>query len=188
MLPDLLKYQEEDHKYFWKGEQVPSVTQILEDAGQIDTTWFTQFSRDRGTAAHLAIKLYLAGELDEASVDKHTKPYFSAFKKFMQATKIRVYRFEQMVYSKRYGYAGTFDLYGLMQGKRWVIDFKTGKAFDWVALQLAGYKQAAKESGLKPNKRASVELRKDGTFRFNEHQGFGDLARFLVCLEKARTS
>jgi hypothetical protein len=52
---------------------------------------------------------------------------------------------EKTIYNSEYGYAGTMDFYGLVDGKLSIIDWKTSKGFfepcTWHA-QLAAYKKA----------------------------------------------
>ncbi len=66
-------------------------------------------------------------------------------------------RSEQVVYSHRYRYAGTFDLLGYVDGRLTLIDLKTSKAvYDEMRLQLAAYWWALQEMGLEKAERAMV--------------------------------
>ena len=49
-----IQFDEAAHVYTVAGVERPSVTQILKDAGLIDTTWYTDEARQRGRAVHLA--------------------------------------------------------------------------------------------------------------------------------------
>jgi hypothetical protein len=52
---------------------------------------------------------------------------------------------EAPVFHEELRYAGTFDLVGVLKdGKRWIIDYKTGQSGVWTetALQLTGYAHA----------------------------------------------
>lgn len=55
---------------------------------------------------------------------------------------------EQVVYSPKFGYAGTLDLLAEVNGKLTVLDWKTGKAiYPEAHLQNAAYRQAIREMG-----------------------------------------
>ena len=53
------------HRYLLDGRVVPGVTSILKAAGYVDDTYFTEYARDRGSAAHAATHYYDEGDLDE---------------------------------------------------------------------------------------------------------------------------
>jgi hypothetical protein len=67
------------------------------------------------------------------------------------------------VVSKKFGYAGTFDLLAVLKGDTIpsVIDLKTSKDF-WptMALQLAAYREALLEEGKKVSRRLVVRIDK----------------------------
>lgn len=101
--------------------------------------------RDRkaqiGTDAHKAIEEYLLGLAPQLTDD--TAPLFDHFVTFMRQWRFRPIWSEAMVASERHGYAGTFDLYGMLAGKRCLIDVKTGGYIDAaMGLQLAAYANA----------------------------------------------
>jgi hypothetical protein len=100
------------HLYTSKGVVIPSVTQILKAEGFIDTTWFDEWSRNKGSYVHQAIKYDLAGELDEETLDDEIRPYLSAFRKFMSESGFKVELSEIPGINSTYGYAGTPDLIG----------------------------------------------------------------------------
>ena len=54
---EVLSFDPITHQYRLDGERVPSVTQVLSVCGLIDDTWYTEESRQRGQAIHLATKL-----------------------------------------------------------------------------------------------------------------------------------
>ena len=68
------------HVYTYKGQHWPSITQILKTEGFIDTTWFDEWSRDKGSMVHLAVKYDIAGELNEESLDDEIRPYLTGFR------------------------------------------------------------------------------------------------------------
>jgi hypothetical protein len=80
-MPELL-FDPDSHTYTLNGEKVPSITQIIADMGLIDTTWFTDHSRERGTFVHRIIEWHLLKELDEDTVDESLVGYLNAWKRF----------------------------------------------------------------------------------------------------------
>jgi len=178
-----MEFDESTHTYTVAGQVIPSVTEIIKKAGLIDDKWFNEFARERGSAVHKAIEWHISGELDEESVDDICRPYLEAFKCFTRDCNLRIYRSECMVYSKIFGYAGKFDLYGRINRRRFIIDFKTGALQDCVGMQLRAYMQAARECGMRPQARAALQLRKDGSYKLVE---YSDPEDFLVFIQALR--
>ena len=107
-----VNFDGEGHRYTHNGQIVPSVTTILKEEGFIDTTWFDDWSRDKGSFVHQAIKYDLAGELDEENLDDEIRPYLFAFRKFMSDSGFKVERLEIPGINTTHKYAGTPDLVG----------------------------------------------------------------------------
>lgn len=105
-------FEPEGHAYTWNGRRLPSITGILKDEGFIDTTFFDEWSRDKGSMVHLACHYDLAGELDEDSLDDEIRPYLAAFRKFMAESGFKVDKSEVPGVNTTYLYAGTPDLVG----------------------------------------------------------------------------
>ncbi len=135
----MLKFDETAHKYFLNGLELPSVTRILSDAGLVDARWFDDWSRDRGRAVHKAIELYNNDDLIEEGLDPVIVPYLEAWKEFQRQTKCVITHSELQVHSELYGYAGTLDISGTINGKSVIIDIKSGAVGITTGLQLAGY-------------------------------------------------
>jgi len=105
-------FEPDGHVYTWNGRRLPSITGILKDEGFINTEWFDKWSRDKGSAVHLACHYDLAGELDEDTLDDEIRPYLSAFRKFMAESGFKVDRSEVPGVNTTHHYAGTPDLVG----------------------------------------------------------------------------
>lgn len=106
-------FEKEGHIYTLPdGSRLPSITQILKEEGFIDTTWFDEWSRDKGSMVHLACHYDVTGELDEDSLDDEIRPYLKAFRKFMVESGFKVDKSEVPTANLTYGYAGTPDLVG----------------------------------------------------------------------------
>lgn len=100
------------HVYTYQGRALPSVTGILKQEGFINTAFYDDWSREKGSYVHQAIEYELTGELDEESLDDEIRPYLSAFRKFMSESGFIVQQSEIPQISTTYFYAGKPDLYG----------------------------------------------------------------------------
>jgi len=106
-------FEKEGHVYTAPdGSHPPSITEILKSEGFINNDWWDDWSRDKGSAVHLACHYDLSGELDEESLDDEIRPYLYAFRKFLAQSGFKVERSEVPAINKTYGYAGTPDLIG----------------------------------------------------------------------------
>lgn len=133
------RYDSKDHAYFIDGQHVPSVTQILQDVGLIDTTYFTDEARERGSFAHKAIQLWLGDNLDEADLSEGLKGYLDSARQFMamvRATQeVEVPRFHCGLM-----FGGTPDLVCEIDGYGFAVpDFKTGAKATSHQYQSAAY-------------------------------------------------
>lgn len=135
----MITFREEDHTY-WDGDtRYPSVTEILQAEGFIDTTWFDKWSRMRGLYVHKAIELYNKGELLEEDLDERLAPYLDAWRRFKENSEIKIIASEQIVSNVLWQYAGTLDIFCKINGYESIIDLKSGVVDAATALQLAGY-------------------------------------------------
>lgn len=127
------------HTYKVGGRQVPGVTSILVANGLIDSTWFSDVSRWRGTAAHLACQFDDESDLKVESVPAEVRGHLEGWRKFRSDTGFVPIHIEKPVWSPE-GFCGTPDRIGTLGGRPSIIDLKTSaSAYPWVGLQLAGY-------------------------------------------------
>lgn len=164
-----LQFDPATHAYTWRGARVPSVTQVLKDTGLIDDQWYTERSRQIGQAVHLATEFDDAGRLNEATVATLIRPYLDAWRKFRAETGFTPSPggIEARIYNQSAQYAGTLDRIGALAGGAEVLlDIKTGAPQSWHALQLAAYAMALPEP--RRYRRARVQLKSDGTYRYTE--------------------
>ena len=142
----MITFREEDHTY-WDGTiNYPSVTTILQEMGFVDSTWFDEYSRTRGTYVHKAVELYNKGELLEDDLDERLAPYLDAWRRFKQNSNIIILNSELQVYSDIFRYAGTLDIECTINGHQAIIDLKSGIVAPVTALQLAAYVMARYEN------------------------------------------
>ena len=127
------------HSYKVGGRPVPGVTSILVANGLIDSTWFNDVSRWRGTAAHLACQYDDESDLKIESVPVEVRGHLEGWRKFRSDTGFVPIHIEKPVWSPE-GFCGTPDRIGMLGGRPSIIDLKTSaSAYPWVGLQLAGY-------------------------------------------------
>jgi len=144
-----LSFDEASHTYRFKGRDVPSVTQVLEDnrlradlsaipAGVLER------ARQRGLAVHLATHFDDEGTLDERTVDPVIWPYVQAWRAFKIARHVEIVEMERRMVHSTLGYAGTLDrVLRADVGRRKALvlaDIKTGDQ-SGVGFQLAAYQE-----------------------------------------------
>lgn len=145
----------------------PRVTEILRKLGLSKSyDGVSDFYRDRGTACHKAIELYLSGELDESSIDESYKGHFEGFLKFQKENSLGIFQTE--VHLENEDYQGTIDLIS----EHGIYDWKCSKSHDKVAeIQGAGYKKLAKSN--LPFR--VVQLPGDGSYEVIEYESSTEL-------------
>lgn len=169
------------HRYWRDARRVPGVTEVLDGIGLIDTRWFTQFSRDRGSAVHQAVHFHLEKDLDWRTVDERIKGYVEAAISFLDDSTFQTVAVEQRVYCPSpTPFAGTLDVVGVMSGKDVVADWKSGASSDVHGLQLAAYDLAL---GGKRRRRIGVQLRENGTYKKRDYDDRRDYDRFLAAAD-----
>ena len=194
----MLTFKEELHEYRWDDSRVPNVTTIikpLRNMGYIEPETLRR-NREFGKAVHLMTELYDREELDEVTLDDVLKPYLEGYKLFLEREGFVIESIEEMVYSKKYRYAGKLDRIGLLQKgkgklKKWVwavVDYKTGAiATPDIGVQLAAYQNAALEQTTRvwaepPRHRASVRIL-PYDYRLDWWEDKADWQTFLACLQ-----
>ncbi|MFA5409739.1 MAG: hypothetical protein WC343_13290 [Bacilli bacterium] len=118
MLDTPVEFDEESHTYRYEGVKLPSVTGILKAEGFIDARFYDEFSRQRGTAAHLACHYDDLGILDESTIDPVILPYLSAWRKFRAESGFVVTVSEAPLMSAAYRFAGKPDAIGTFPSGR----------------------------------------------------------------------
>ena len=169
-----------------EGVRVPGVTtalNILDKPALIHWAWklgiegidykvFRDDKADIGTLTHLVA---LSHEKDEKpDTDYYTKAQidlaeicFSKYLDWRNSHKIESIFLERQSVSELYQYGGTLDHYCLLDGKKTLIDYKTGKAiYTEQFFQLAAYKQLLEEEGHKVDQCIILRLGR------NEEEGF----------------
>jgi len=156
------------------AEPLPRVTHILQavglgpDLSMVPPDVLAR-AQERGTAVHKLIEAAVYGYLDEADVTLDIAGYLDAFRKFVAESGAQHIVSEFEVRHDVWNYVGHPDgLYWLLK-QRVIIDFKTGVS-DGVEYQLVAYIDAwnSEHPTEQVTAGASVDLRDDGSYRFNE--------------------
>jgi hypothetical protein len=169
----MLTFEENTHTYRHGDKVVPSVTQLL---GRLHS--FGMVPADvlaaacaRGTFVHTLCQFHDEGDLDGSSVGEY-QGYLDAWVNFCDAYKAEWFGVELQGYSERYGYAGTMDRYGVLNGSPFVIDIKTSLSSHPVwNMQLTAYRQLLAETvdaKWALARLGTVQLRPDGTYKLIE--------------------
>jgi hypothetical protein len=163
-------FEPEGHTYTIDGRVVPSVTQLLHEAGLVNTRYYREEHRKRGTEVHLACQLFDEGTLEE-NPDARYWPYLQGWKAYLNFSRFQVEQIELQMYSERGGFAGTLDRLGRFPDSDIpvIIDLKSGMVPKATKLQTAGYATLARELGLgKTFRRLAVQLFPNGRCRPHE--------------------
>lgn len=162
----VLALDEESHVYTLGSRKLPSVTEIIVGAGLVDTQWFTEAGRWRGSAVHAACWYEDENDLDEAGLDPRLAGYLAAYRKFKAETGFAVEVNEEIVHHDLLGYAGRYDKRGSYAKGPALIDLKSGASSKITRYQTAAYvgclpsprKYTRMEVRLKENGKYSLQV------------------------------
>jgi len=130
----------------------------------------SQTALDVGSNVHNAIERHLKGE-PYTLVSPEAKRAFEAFLAWEKEIDLKPISLEQTVWGDRW--AGTLDMVCMLNGKKYVVDFKTSKAFYMTEMgaQVAAYRSRIPEaegSGiLRLDKETGMPEFKDFSARYN---------------------
>ncbi len=134
---------DDQHRYWVRNRQYPSVTQILSALNLTDYSapWFSEKARQRGQVFHACCELINNNDLDWDSVDPSVLFQVQAYLAWKKETKFTATFSEKKMYSMILGFAGTVDMIGSFGGTEGIvlIDLKHGLSAAAVAYQLAMY-------------------------------------------------
>jgi hypothetical protein len=175
-------FDDESHEGHYKGSSVKSVTTILREEGLIDTTWFTEYGRLKGSHTHQAILFDNEGDLDEATVDDAIRGRLEAARKFRAETGFVIIENEVRHFSEQWQFTGKPDVLGLLYGRKAVIDYKPWTLQWWTRYQLAGYEWLYPF----PVRRYALRLGDDGRYQLKSYEDRTDKHSFLAILTTNR--
>lgn len=168
----MIHFDEATHTYSLDGKKLPSVTEIcglLNNWGDINPAILMQAAR-RGTVVHEYCELVDYGvDEDGIEVEPELAGYVIAYMRFLRDYRPLWEMVEQKVYSDQFGFAGTLDRYGTIDGKPVLLDIKTSSSVNklqkiiW-ACQLSAYQLLLAKEG-EEVKRWNLVLKKDGKYQ-----------------------
>lgn len=139
----------------------PSVTEILRP--WISTEWFTEESRERGTAVHAACAAHLINQY-VIPLKKAWRGYFDSFRLWCDESNPYPLKVEERLIDKPFGYCGKPDFIGKLgpvTSDIGVVDWKTGISVEkYWPLQIAAYRHLVNEKHTKWG--MNLRLRADG--------------------------
>jgi len=185
--PAELTFDEEAHKYVYRGKVLPSVTQLLSGLHSFAgvSHEVLEAARERGTHVHSATHYFDEGDLDISSLDEQTRGYLKAWSRFTLDTDPEWTAIEVPIAHPVLLYAGTPDRRGdiTLRGERVAdcqVDIKTAVDSHPVwGVQTIAYDKAAGKEG---RRRFTCQLRADGTYRLLEWASPQDWPVFMSLL------
>jgi len=97
-------------------------------------------TRSLGILTHTLIKRKLAGEDLNVKFDINAKKRLDTFKRWESTHKLSKYGLEQILYSHKWGVAGTADYIGNIDNELTIVDWKTSKdCYFSYPIQVAAY-------------------------------------------------
>ncbi|HAX98970.1 MAG TPA: hypothetical protein DCY12_08840 [Candidatus Atribacteria bacterium] len=157
----------------------------------IDYRKYRDDKADIGILAHYLILCYFKNETPDYSDytikqrDRAENCLISFFE-WLKNNPIEPILIEQSLVSEKYCYGGTIDLYGKINGKEWLVDFKTGKGiYEEMKYQVAAYRWLLIENGYRVEKARLLNIGRDENENFKD-EPCGKLNKqfkiFLHCL------
>jgi hypothetical protein len=149
----------------------------------------------QGTRVHALAERLVAGQ--EVPVPDQLAGYVDACVRFLDDFDVQPILNETSVFSRKWQYAGTLDLIAVIDGKTWLLDWKTNKSgpFGDTAFQLAAYRHAeftlddGEETALPEVAECGVVwLRQDGYDLHPYHADQGVFRQFLYIQQCARAA
>lgn len=182
------RFVEESHEYFLGDRKLPSVTQVLKEAGLLYYPASSSYHMERGSFVHRATEWIDRGTLDWDSLDDTLRPYCEAYAKFCRDVNPEPILSERPLYHAQFLFAGTLDRVVKMNGFTSLIDIKTGSPHPATALQVSAYAELARvNEDIHFLKCFSLHLRDDGSYRLDEiPDARRNLQIFLAALSVVR--
>lgn len=167
-----LIFFERDHSYEVDGQKLPSVSEIIRFLSREIYANATQYqldhAADRGTRVHRACENI--DRYGSCEADAEIEPYVMAYIQFLKDKKPDWKLIETSLCDLQSGFAGTLDRYGIIDGKRVIVDLKSNSSIKpvLVTAQLNGYRYLARANEHEVDAIASLHLKKDGKYSYIE--------------------
>lgn len=175
-------FDEEKHVGYYNGVPIKSVTTVLQQEGLVDTTYFTEYGRVKGTYLHKAVLLDNNGTLDEDTVDDAIRGRLEAARRFKADTEFEIIEQEVRHFNKMYMITGKPDLVARLYGKPSIIDYKPWNLQWYTRYQLGGYELFFDTH----MRRYALRLGDDGRYQLHPYTDWTDKQGFLAILATNR--
>jgi hypothetical protein len=121
---------------------LPRVSTILKSAGLVDTSYMTEYDRDRGSRVHLACQYLDEGDLDRITLADDIRPRVEQYERFKRDVEPEILGIEFRVAHKSLKYEGHPDRLVEIHGRPGILDLKGPSKAAWQGVQLAAYAHA----------------------------------------------
>ena len=182
-----LLFFDQGHRYTLDGEEIPSVSELCRFISREIYSGVSQFhldrASDRGTRVHKACQaLDVYGKVEAA---EDIAPYVQSYLKFRQERQVQWSLIEQSMAHAEERYAGTIDRYGVLDGRRVLVDLKTScTVHSRLALaQLNLYRWMLERDGEPVEGQYILHLTRDG-YRLLEMEKRDDIPQALLTLHR----
>lgn len=183
----VLQFDPRTHRYILDGIELPSVTQItrfLSYDYKSAQPWAAEIAAKRGAVVHEACMMIDYGEEPEETPEIFG--FLTAYRRFLADYFPSWDGIERPLASMELGYAGTVDRYGRIDGKRCIVDLKTGqKHIPALSAQLNGYRILLDGYRFFADRLYGLYLRRDGTYELCECDTSNDTFMACMTLHKA---
>lgn len=169
-------FDDAQHRYTVEGGVVlPSVTQIMKPLTQSAYRFIPRAVLDNaatlGTFVHACTELMDEDDLsDEDRQDAEARGYLDAYEAWKRIANPEFLGVELRLACR--SFAGTIDRVAVINGEHWIIDLKTtSELHAHVGIQLAAYEVLSRLAfpEVKTFRRAALQLKEDGKYRFKEY-------------------
>lgn len=135
--PIAFRFDNVDHAYFIGAKQVPNTSLMLQRAGHVDPTYYTDAVRERGRAVHQLTAEYDLGALDVSTLVSKYRGWVLAHVAAMQRLRPTWDTIEEPEVHPVYQFGTRPDRVGKIYRVRSIVDEKSGGKEKWHGLQTA---------------------------------------------------
>ncbi len=164
-----------------QSAQPPKLLKWMKETNGKKQEQVLQQRSEEGTSFHDLVEADLRGQ-NVTATDEQRRG-FDAWLALKSEHNISGEETEVSVYSDLWGYAGTFDIIGQVDGERCIMDIKTGYLSEKAGWQLAAYRYALMSLGEPNLGMIGIQLRADGRSKLVRYTHYDwCFSRFLDCL------
>lgn len=193
--PKGIRFDPQKHEYFnSQNLRIPSVSEIIRYSGEstdysMVPPHILQRAAEIGQEVHRVVESHVKSGTILASEHSGATKYMPALRKFFSLNVFEPVYSELKLIHEEYGYAGTVDLVGWMNGEAAIVDVKTTNLLNekLVALQTAAYAELVENCDRNYDRifrRYALHLDRAGTFKLHRFSDPLDFPDFLSALDR----